>query len=327
MPMLADRVQVAIKQEAVAGTAEALAAANVVLTTDLPTFETDIEVTERMALSGSLSGRGHVPGARMARIGFKMHLRGTTGAPTDPGNLPDHTVPMRACGALATVSGAGPNEQTAFTPSSTTISDETTGAYCSAAVYRDGKQYLIHGAVGNCILHFRRGAPVMAEYTLTGVFNKPTDVGLLSPTYPTVVEPAFAGASMSFLGFTTAKFDELTLDFGNEIVMRPYPNNASGFFTAQIVRRKPKGSFTPEEELAATKDWWNEFLTGATGAINTGTFPAGGTNYNQFSLSIPKAQYARVGHDNRDGITTSPIEFACLADSDGGNNEWSFVQT
>jgi len=327
MPLLADRCQVAIKQEAVAGTPEVLAAANVVLTTDLPTFETDIEVTERNALSKALSGRGHVVGARSAKIGFKMHLRGTTGAPTDPANLPDFTVPMRSCGALAVVSGAGPNEITTFTPSSTTITDETTGAYCSCAIFRDGKQYLIHGAVGNAVIHFRRAAPVAVDFSLTGVFNKPTDVGLLSPSYPAIVEPPFASAALSILGFTTAKIDELTFDMGNEVVMRPYPNGASGFFTAQIVRRKPKVSFTPEEELATTKDYWNEFLAGTTGSITTGVFPSTGSNYNQLIFTAPKAQYRSVGHDNRDGIVTSAIEAMLLANSDAGDDEWSLVQT
>jgi hypothetical protein len=109
--------------------------------------------------------------------------------------------------------------------------------------------------------------------------------------------------------------------------MRPYPNSLSGFFTAQITRRATKFTFDPEEELAATKDWFNEWLAGTTGSITTGTFPSNGTNYNQFNFTMPKAQYSKVGHAEREGLTTSPIEGVPLLNSDAGDDDWTLVQT
>src|SRR5262245_27651250 len=118
MPLIADRCQVAIKLEAVVGTAETLAAANVVLTTERPTWDPDVQVTERNAMSASPSKRGVVVGSRMAKIAFKLFRRGTSTAPTDPANLPDWIVPARACGTAYAVSGGSPNEITTVTPSS-----------------------------------------------------------------------------------------------------------------------------------------------------------------------------------------------------------------
>ena len=327
MPILASRCQVAIKQEAVAGTAQTLAAADVVLTTDLPTFTPDVEIADRAALSAALSPRGVVTGARMAKIAFKMNLRGLATAAVDPTNLPDFSVPFRGCGIQLAVSGTTPNEITTFTPSSSLISDETTGAYCSLAIYRDGKQYLIHGAVGELSITWKRGAPTLAEFEFTGVYNAPTDVALLVPSYTTVVEPPFASAALTVLGFTTAKIDQLTLKLNNAITMRPYPNNASGFFTAQITGRRPTLSFAAEEELAATKNWWGEWIAGTTGSIATGTYPSTGSNYNQFSFTAPKAQYTGVKHDSRDGIAASTIEAVLQANSSAGDDEFSLVQT
>lgn len=327
MPILSKRQQIAIKQEATAGTAETLAAANVVLHTGVAEYEPDVAVTPREAMTASLSPRGSVMGSRAAKIRFKMFLRGTATAPVASSNEPDFSVPMKGCGVGITVSGGSPNEQSSFKPLTSSVVDETSGAYCTVALYEDGKRYLIHGAVGNCVLTCTVGQPVLAEFEFTGVYNVPTDTALVVPTYPTTIEPAFLGASLSVLGYTTAKINALTLNFGNEIAMRPNPNAAAGFFSAQIVGRKPTGTFDPEEVLAATKNWFNEWLAGTLGSITTGVFPSGGTNYNQLQITIPNAGYTKVGLADRDGIATAPIEFEARANSDAGEDEFEIVQT
>jgi|SRR6267378_2118033 len=320
--LLASRSQVALKIEAVPGTAETLAAANVIMTTDRPTWDATPDMVDRMVLSASPSQRGFVIGSRMAKITFKMYQRGTTGAPTDPSNLPDWSQPAKASGLSYTVSGAGPNEQTAFTPASL-----STLVTATVALYRDGKQYLIHGAVGNVKKTYTVGSPVLLEFEFSGIYNTPTDVALLVPTYPAVVEPPFLGATLSVVGFATAKIKTISFDMGNKIAARPYPNTTTGLFTYAIVDRDPSGSIDVEEELAATKNWYNEWITGALGSITTGTFPSGGTNYNQIFDTYPNCQYKKVGHADRDGILTSPIDFQPRANSDAGNDELSWVQT
>jgi len=324
MPMLADRCQVAIKIESVVGTAEALAAANVVMTTERPTWEADPQVVERNIMSASPSRRGHVIGNRLAKLSFKMFQRGTTGAPADPANLPGWVVPLRACGVTCTVSGTTPNEVTTCTPSSL-----ATLVTATVAVYRDGKQYKIHGAVGNIKKTYTVGSPVLMEFEFTGIYNTPTDVALLSPTYPTVVEPPFVQAALTVLGYASPKINVLSFDLGNKIAMRPYPNDSvgSGFISAFISGRDPSGSMDVEEELAATKDWYAALVAGTSGSIATGTFPSGGTNYNQISDTYPNCQLRKVGHADREGLATAPLDFAAKANSDGGNDEFSWVQT
>jgi hypothetical protein len=336
MPLLLGKSQVAIKQEAVAGSAETLAAADVILPTGPVEWEPDVLMTPREAMTGSLSPRGSVVGTQAAHIRWKQYLRGSynhsTGAiaaPVAASTEADFSVPFKGCGMNLVVSGANPNEQAAYTPSSSTVVDETTGAYCTLAVYNDGKRYLIHGAVGNCILTFTVGMPVLAEFEFQGLYNTPTDLALLtSVVYPTFMEPAFMSAAMSVIGaFTTAKLKTLKLDFGNQIAMRSNPNSATGLFTAQITGRKATGSFDPEEVPAATNNWFAQWIAGTAGVITTGTFPSGGTNYNQFNLNIPNAIYNKVGKADRDAIVTAPIEFECMANSAAGEDEFSFTQT
>jgi len=329
--MIRSRQQIAIKQEANAGTIETLANTNVILHTGDAEFETDITMTPRAAMTASLSPRGSVVGQQMAKIRFKMFIRArSTGtAPTTDATAGDYALPFIGCGATAAYSGANPNEIATWTPSSATITDETTGAYCTVGLHMDGKLYRIHGAQGNCKLTFNVGQPILAEFGFTGIYNAPTDAALLAtPTYPTAIEPAFLGASLSLIGsYATARVGSMSFDFGNQIAMRPYPNTTTGFFTAQIVSRNPTGSIDPEEVLAATNNFWTQLTAGTLGAITTGIFPSGGTNYNTFNFTVPNAAYTKVGLGNRDGVALAPVEFEARANSDAGENEWSLVQT
>jgi hypothetical protein len=322
MPLLADRCQVALKIETVVGTAEALAAANVIMTTERPTWDPDVTITDRMVLSASPSNRGHVVGTKAARITFKMFQRGTTGAPTDPANLPDYIQPLRACGLDYAVSGGGPNEITTVTPASL-----GTLRTATVALYRDGKQYMIHGACGNVRKVYTVGAPVAYEFDFLGIYNTPTDVALLVPTYPTVIEPPFVSAALTIVGFATPKIRAISFDLGNRVALRPYPNTSTGFLSAVITGRDPSGTFDPEEELAGTKNWHSEFLAGTTGSLATGVFPSAGSNYNQISDTYPKIQYKKAGQADRDDQLTTPVDWRPLANTDAGNDELSWVQT
>ena len=335
MPILRGKAQIAIKQEAVAGTFETLAAADALMTVGTPEFEADIAMTPRNGMTGTLSPRGFVPGTQSARIRFAMrmggsynHSTGAIAAPTAGTEAPWH-VPMLGCGLANTISGSNPNEQNAYIPSDTTISDETSGACVSVGFYLDGKLYKIHGAQGNCRMTFNLGEPVLAEFDFLGCYNAPTDTALLtSVVYPTFVEPPFLGASLSLIGsYTTAKVRSFTFDLGNTLALRPYPNTSTGFYTAQITARNAVGTIDPEEVLAATANFWSQLTTPTLGAITTGTFPSGGTNYNMLNLNVPNAQYTKVALGDRDGIANSAIEFAAVANSAAGLDEHTLTQT
>lgn len=319
--LLSNRCQVAIKKEAVPGTAETLAAANVVMTTELPVWTPDVSVKPRKVLSASLDERGVVPTTRAAKIDFKMALRGTTGAPVDPTNLSDYVVPFKGCGLDVVVSGGAGSEICTSTPGAGSPANQ-----CSLAIYRDGKQYLVHGASGNLKITLVAATFVLLEFSFMGLYNTPTDVALLAPTYPTVVEPVFKDGALTILGFATPKAGTITLDLGNKIALRPSPNGPTGYFTAQITDREPVITIDPEEELAATKNWWNEFILGTTGSIDTGSFPSTGAQYNKFQITAPKCQYTKGSQSDRDGIAVTSLDVQPRANTDGGNDAFSITQ-
>jgi hypothetical protein len=329
---MSGRQQIAIAQEAAAGTAEVLALGDAILHTGMAEYDASgVEMTPREAMSAPLSKRGAVPGVRSAKIRWKMYARGSynhaTGAnaAVAAGTVSDCDVPLQGCGAARAIAGGGGAEAATYTPSSTTITDESAAAYSTVALYQDGKKYMIHGAVGNCKMTLVVGAPILFEFEFTGVYNAPTDVALLVPVYNANIEPAFLGATLTVLTYATSRLKTLTLDFGNEISLRPHADAAHGLHTAQIVRRNPTGTIDPEEVLVTGKDYWAEWLAGTTGSITTGVI--GGTNNNNFNLTIPKAQYNSVGLADRDGVANAPIDFIARANSDLGDDEWSLVQS
>jgi len=114
----------------------------------------------------------------------------------------------------------------------------------------------------------------------------------------------------------------VTLKIGNQITLRPDPNDVSGsgYFTAQITARKMTGSFDPEETFAADKNWFNEWTSGATGQIDTGVYPADGEPFNQFRFLMSNVQYHMLKQTDRNGIITTTIDFAIRALTDAGDD-------
>ena len=136
MVLLKQRQQIAIKQESTAGTAIALALGDVVQTTGDANWDPDVQMTERAVMSGVLSKRGSIPGTQAAKITWSQYLRGAGVAPADGVTEGDFAVPFKGCGVGGTDSGAPTAEQILYAPSSTLAVDETTGAYCTVALYR-----------------------------------------------------------------------------------------------------------------------------------------------------------------------------------------------
>src|SRR5687767_8126195 len=99
-PILTRRAVVAAKIEVTEGTAETLAAADANFLVVDPRFEADIAMFPRENVDASLSQYSQVPGTQMARLTFKVELKGQGAAGTAPalGKL------LKACGFGETVS-------------------------------------------------------------------------------------------------------------------------------------------------------------------------------------------------------------------------------
>jgi hypothetical protein len=330
MPLLTGRIQVAMKAEAAAGTAETLesgtglaANAEMILASEA-SWDPDVAQVERAAAGQSFDTAGSVAGVRQAKMTFKANLRGRTSA-FSASVLPDINLALKACGCTVTFSGGAGSEIVTVAPVSSGSGINTT--FYTVGIYNDGILYRLAGAEGNFKLNFKSGELVTAEFEMSGAYVAPSDVAMrttsLSGSAP--APPPFLGAAASVLGLATPRFDTMTFDLGNAVIYRGDPNATSGILTALITGRKTNGTLDPEGTLVATKNYWSEFLADTTGSLTTGTFPSTGTQYNKINLTMPKAKYRKVSLGDRNGLRIFPIEYEAQRNTDTGDDSWSLV--
>ena len=178
---------------------------------------------------------------------------------------------------------------------------KTLTIYC----HQDGMIKGISGAVGNAKLVCPTGKPAFWEWDFTGVWIPPTDGALLTPTYPPALPLRFATTPCTFVT-VPLQLENLTLDFGNEVVMREDPSTVGGFIAGIITNRNPKVTCNPESKLVATRNAYGQFLASTEGVLAWGL--DGPTN-SVMSFSAPRAQIAKVTEGDRNKLVTDEIEF------------------
>ena len=114
----------------------------------------------------------------------------------------------------------------------------------------------------------------------------------------------------------------LEFDMGNVLALRPDINASSGHKSTVITNRRPTVSFDPEEELAATEDYWASWKAGSLMALSCAIGSAAG---NTHTITAPQVQFQEVGPSDRDGIATLDITGLLVGSS--GDDEFSWAVT
>jgi hypothetical protein len=307
--IISARAQLAAKIESVEGTAESLAAANAVLVAN-PKFTTDHEVTERGAVSASLSQFSRVVGKRYATFEFDVELKGSGAAGTPPalGKL------LEACGFAETVVES---TSATYLPASSGIESLT------MALYQDGLIKKGWGCRGDVSVKFESGKPAFLHFVFKAAGFSVSDGALLSGvTYESTMPQPFLGASFTIDSYA-AVLSMLELKANNNVVLRGDVNQASGYLSAVITgKRKWTLSMDPEQVLVATYDFYDKLHDGNEGALTT---TLGATAGNIVTVTGPKLQYINVSEEDRDGIASLGIE--CAMNRNAGDDEVSFAFT
>ena len=307
--MLTNRAQIAIELEDVEGTAETLVAADFILAGNA-SFEPTVETNPREAKSASLSPFAHVVGARSAKLSFDTNLYGTATA----GLALAYADALHACGLAETLVGG---TSATYLPASSGISSAT------LAVYLDGKAYKMWGARGNVQFMLEKGKPGVARFSFTGANWSETDTALLSGvTIPTVTPNPFLSAALTIDGYA-AMVSKVDIDLGNEVVLRPDANSASGHKSAVITGRAPTLSFDPENAAITAEDYLGNWATGAQMAFTASLGTA--TGGNKFTITAPKVQYRDCQLADAGGI--SRYEITAHLARNAGDDELSIAVT
>ncbi len=292
--MLRKNSQIAAKIETSLGAAEMLAAADADHIVYDAEVVPDAEFMERPATASS----SRLPGVIGARAGtatftVEAHGKGVSGSPEWA------NVFLPACGFYDSSNTwtlvTAPPAAAGNVPRTITI-----------AKYTDGRKLMLSGCMGNAVFRFVDGEVLKVDFTFRGKYSSMSDVGLLSPTLPTIVAPRVANSTITFPA--ALKTGEVTLDLGNKVVLIPDIGTGagvSGYDHAIITDRDIRTRWSQVAALVATRDDYGLWLAGTPAAF---VLNVGGATWNEIDFSMPKLQRASIADGDQDGVLVDVIE-------------------
>lgn len=187
------------------------------------------------------------------------------------------------------------------------------------AALHDGviKQHM-KGARGSWSVRLKNGDRAVFSFNFTGCGMKPVDSNLLTWPGTTVkTPPVVTGGLFSIDRTFLPYFSELSLDMGNEVALRESPNDSggSGYESAHIVARRPRGSIDPEVVRESVKPLfgaaWDKTTFRLLARVGLGL--ADGNTF-EFRCRKAQARVPRVAERNR--IRTYAYDLLLNGDGD-----------
>lgn len=295
MPLLKRKRVLAAKIEVTPGTAETLANADAAMNIYNPMIQASIDMEAREG-QGGFGYLTSIPGARTGTATFRTYLE-WDGTATEPA-WADTFFP--ACGWVK--SGQ------VYSPRS-----EAPGANVKTltiACYVDGVRKQIAGACGTFVVTLPTGRAGYIDWTFTGVLQAaPTDVALLTPTYPTDKPLRFGGGVAEWNNVNLC-VSQATINAGNQVVLRECPTSSAGYIAAIITDRRPTITLDPEAVTVATQDRWAAWLAQTEYLLELDV-DSGPLTGDLLSFDAPKAQLLNIQEADRNRIVTDSLEFVC----------------
>jgi len=241
---------------------------------------------------------------------FEVELAGSGTA----GTAPKYGPILKACGLSETVVAT---TSVTYAPVSSSFS--------SATIYYnvDGLLHRLTGCRGTFEIKGQVGEIPTLAFTMTGVYNAPTDTAQATATYSNQATPLiFKQGNTS--GFSALSYSgvlqSITMNLAGDI---QYRELVGGNKEALFVDRKPAGNFVIEAPYMASKDYF-------TAAVNTtqGTmaFTHGVTAGNIFAFSAAQVSLQNPSYSELNGITMLTVPFIA-APTSAGNNEFTLAYT
>jgi hypothetical protein len=216
----------------------------------------------------------------------------------------------------------------AFTPDGTsTYSIEANVRYRpvstgfeSATIYfnNDGILHKATGCRGTFTMNCEVGQIPTIAFTMTGIYNAPTDTAAPATTYSDQATPLIFKAgntsAVSVLGYADCCLMSVNLDIANEIVYRELVGCTKQVL---ITNRAPAGEVMIEAPTIAAKDYFTIANNDTTGLL---TFMHGTTAGNQVTMLAPIVDILNPTYSDSDGIQMLTLPYVAIPSS-AGNDE------
>lgn len=318
MPFIPTRSLIAVKIESTEGTDAVPADADVVA----PAFDMDygatVEMAERPVVQPSFSRITKIAGERSATISFSVELKGSGVA----GTKPYFASALRAIGFDETIVGGTSVTYNLVSESQ----DSVTVEMRESDALGNARSKKIIGARGTMTIEAVKGGIVRLVFEFQGKYVQPTDAAVTQFVAPSItpLPVPFLSAGLSFQGVGSLKVQTVTLDVGNEIVLRNDVNDPTGNLSALITGRTPTGSIDPEIELVATQDFYNLWTTNSEGIL---IYVLGSVAGNIVTVTAPKAQIDNIGEADRENLRTAGLDLVLNQSVVAGDDELEIAFT
>ncbi len=251
-----------------------------------------------------------IPANTRVNVTFDVEMAGSGSA----GTAPKYGAILKACGLSETVVSS---TSVTYAPVSTP-SDSVT-----LFVNYDGIRHKVTGARGTFSLNCEVNNIPRISFSLTGIFNAPTDTALPTVTVSNQASPLIfkngSTSNFAIFGFAAA-LQSWNLDFNNEVIYREL---VGGTKEVLITDRRPSGTAVIESVALSSHNFFTDYTGTSTG---TNTWLHGTTAGNKVTVSCPQTDLGQPTYEESDGITMLSLPFMATPTA-SANNEFSLVYT
>lgn len=311
MALLTRKRLILIKKESTYGTDVSPAGTDAVLVRDLSVTPLQSDVVSRDLVRGYLGASEQLLANSRVECQFTVELAGSGTA----GTAPRYGAALQACGTAETV------------VSSTSVTyAPVSSSFSSVTIYYnlDGVLHKVTGARGTFTLNAEVGQIPTIQFTMTGIYNAPTDTAAPAVTYSNQATPLIfkQGNTSAFQFFSYAGcLQSVSFDIANTTVYRELVGCTK---EALITQRASNGTVMIEAPTIATKDYFSAALAdGTTGNL---TFLHGTSGGNRVTFTVARADIGDPTYGDQDGIAMLNMPYTAIPSS-SGNDEVSLAFT
>ncbi len=189
----------------------------------------------------------------------------------------------------------------------------------SSTIYfnNDGVLHKATGCRGTFNLSCEVGQIPVISFTMTGIYNAPTDTAAPAVTYTNQATPVIFKAGntlgVSILGYASACVQSLSFDIANEVIYRELVGCTK---SVTITNRAPSGTAVIEAPTIAQKDYFTIANDDTTGLV---TFQHGTTAGNIVTLLAPTVDIGNPSYSDQDGIQMLNLPYVAIPSSSGND--------
>jgi hypothetical protein len=316
MPLLTRKRLILAKSETTYATDSSPVGADAVLVRNLEITPIEGDVVSRDLIRPYLGNYEQLLAQTRVSLTFQVELAGSG----TPGTAPRYGAILKACGMSETVVApdAGPPVvagTVAYAPVSANFS--------SATIYfnNDGVLHKATGCRGSFSLNCEVGQIPTIDFTMTGIYNPPTDTVAPAVTYTNQATPQIFKAgntpNFSMLGFSGC-LQMVSFDIANEVIYRELVGCTK---SVTITNRAPSGDAMIEAPTLAEKDFFAIANDDSTGSLS---FQHGTNAGNIVTFTAQKVDITNPSYSDQDGIQMLSLPYVAIP-TDAGNDEVSLV--